>query len=243
LKEAVNCCLAERGDGNIIVCWEANSMRVSRNYLTLSVLLISLALVGSAAASSVTMTYKGHQGAGPQEGSPYIGYPYYVSINGSSTYTPLMCDSFDNNINLNQTWKASATPFLQGIASGLFGSAMTLDYKAAGLIFKSMLAGQISTNTAQWAIWGLFSTNASTSSYFISKNFGSIDGTYLGLAATASNSAFNGLVLYTPTNARPGLGPQEFIGYSAVPEPGTLSMMGTGLLGLVGLVRRKLARS
>jgi len=79
----------------------------------------------------------------------------------------------------------------------------TLEYKAAGLIFKSMLAGQISSNTAQWAVWGLFSTNASTSSYFLSKNFGVIDLKYLGLAATASNSAFNGLVLYTPTNARP----------------------------------------
>ncbi len=106
----------------------------------------------------------------------------------------------------------------------MFGSTMTLDYKAAGLIFKSMLAGRISTNSAQWAIWGLFSTNASTSSYFISKNFGAIDATYLGLAATASNSVFNGLVLYTPTNGRPGVGPQEYIGYT-VPEPGTLTLM------------------
>jgi hypothetical protein len=218
-------------------------MRVSRNYFTLSVLLISLALAGSASATSVTMTYQGHQGAHAQDGSPYIGYPYYVSVNGSSTFTPLMCDSFDNNIHLNQTWKATATPFLQGIANGLFGSKMTLEYKAAGLIFKSMLAGQISSNTAQWAVWGLFSTNASTSSYFLSKNFGVIDLKYLGLAATASNSAFNGLVLYTPTNARPGFGPQEFIGYSAVPEPGTLSMMGAGLIGLAGVIRRKLARS
>src|SRR5260370_18894553 len=100
--------------GSIVVCWEANSMRVVRDYLTLSVLLISVLLVGSASASSVTMTYQGHQS----------GY-YYVSINGSSTFTPLICDSFDNNMRLNQTWKASALPFLQGIAGSMFGPAMT----------------------------------------------------------------------------------------------------------------------
>src|SRR5260370_38858 len=149
-------------------------MRVRRNYLILSVLLVSLLLVGSASASSVTMTYQGHQGVSAQDGSPYIGYPYYVSINGSSTITPLICDSFDNNVSLHQTWKASALPFLQGIAGGMFSPAMTLDYKAAGLIFKSMLAGQTSRNSAQWAIWGLFSTNAATRSYFISKNFGAL---------------------------------------------------------------------
>src|SRR3977135_3127235 len=137
-------------------------MRVSRNSLTLSVLLVSILLVGSASASSVTLTYEGHQGAHAQDGSPLIGYPYYVSINGSSTFTPLICDSFDNNVTLNQTWKASALPFLQGIASSMFGPALTLDYKAAGLIFKSMLGGQISTTAAQWAIWGLFSANASS---------------------------------------------------------------------------------
>jgi hypothetical protein len=218
-------------------------MRVSRNNLMFSVLLISLTLVGSAFASSVTMTYKGHQGVVAKDGSPYIGYPYYVSINGSSTYTPLMCDSFDNNVHLGQTWNATAKPFLQGISSSMFGSAMTLDYKAAGLIFKSMLGGHMTTTAAQWAIWGLFSTNASSDAYFVAKNFGSIDATYLALAATASNSAFKGLVLYTPTNGKPGLGPQEYIGYSTVPEPGTLTMMGTGLISLAGLIRRKVARS
>ena len=218
-------------------------MRVSRNKLILSVLLISLALAGSASASSVTMTYQGHQGVVAKDGSPYIGYPYYVSINGSATLTPLMCDSYDNNVSLGQTWNATATPLLQGIANSMFGPAMTLDYKAAGLIFKSMLGGQMSTTAAQWAIWGLFSANASSNAYFISKNFGSIDAAYLTLAATASNSAFKGLVLYTPTGGRPGVGPQEFIGYSPVPEPGTLTMMGTGLISLAGFIRRKLARS
>lgn len=217
-------------------------MRVNRNTL-LSVLLVSVALMGSAFASSVTMTYEGHQGVGAKDGSPYVGYPYYVSINGSTTFTPLMCDSFDNDVHLGQTWNATAMPFLQGIKNSMFGASMTLDYKAAGLIFKSMLGGQMTTTAAQWAIWGLFSSNASSNPYFVAKNFSAIDATYLALAANASNSAFKGLVLYTPNNSGPGVGPQEYIGYSPVPEPGTLTMMGTGLISLAGLLRRKLARS
>jgi hypothetical protein len=214
-------------------------MRRLRFAIPLLLVVAALSLgATSALASSVTMQLTSV--GGNNAGGVYT-YPYYFSINGKAPVA-LICDSYDNEVTIGESWKANVTSLLSG--AGLFGNQL-IDYKAAGLIFKSILSGTLSANVGNFAIWGLFSTNAKNSAYFQSSGAAGVEATYLALAATAPNSAYSGLVLYTPIAGTQSWGgmPQEYIGYSPVPEPGTITLFGTGLLSLAGLVRRKLGKA
>jgi hypothetical protein len=215
-------------------------MRRLRFVAPLILVLATLCFCSGSALANSTVNMK-FTGVGSNSAGGVYTYPYNFSINGKGSVA-LICDTFDNEVTVGETWKANVTSLLSG--QGLFGSQL-LDYKAAGLIFKSILNGTLNVNAGNYAIWGLFSTNAQNSAYFQSSGAGAIDTQYLALAATAPNSAFNGLVLYTPIAGTQSWGgtPQEYIGYSPVPEPGSLALFGTGILSMAGIVRRKLGKA
>ena len=208
-------------------------MHRSRFLLSLVVALF-LSAVASADSVPVTMTLLG---TGTNNSGGYYTYPYYFSINGGKA-TPLMCDSFTNHVSIGDSWSAHVTGLLSG--KGLFGNQLT-DYKAAGIIFMSVMSGKVSATTGNWAVWNLFTPGITADAAVLA-----LDQSALASAKYTPASSFRGLVLYTPVGATPGHGPQEYIGYGpglSTPEPGTMMMLGTGLIGIAGLMRRKLSRS
>jgi hypothetical protein len=200
----------------------------------------------------LNMELTGIQGAG--YGGEAV-YPYYGTANGTPVL--LMCISFTADMNIGETWMAEKESIP---GSSTFEEAAWLFNDANTSIADNNTAEQIAD---QWAAWELFSPSAYNSPP---------PGTDTQMAAAVANYAsqpagfYQGFVLYAPVpGTQSELGtPQFFLGYGdqtstintpdpysgtpttpadgVLPEPGTLGLMGTGLLGLAGILRRKLAR-
>lgn len=207
---------------------------MSRRLLLLLVVALSLSTVAFADSMPVSLTFL-YPGSNSSGG--FYTYPYYFSINGGQP-TAMMCDSFNNHITAGESWSANVTNLLAG--KGMFGSQF-LNYKAAGLIFLGVTNGTIDANLGNWAVWNLFSKGVTNDPSVLA-----LEKQYLFLAKHSGGKALKGLVLYTAVGSSPGNGPQEFIGRrqgASTPEPGSLALLSTGLLGIAGVVRKKFCRS
>jgi hypothetical protein len=218
-----------------------NKIRISAVLSAAFFLLLSFHAVKAFADS--TMTIKLVSVGGQSSGPDYV-FPYNFSFDGSTTLTPLMCISYTNQITFGESWTATLVPI-----SG------NEQYVEAAYIYSQAAAPGASATTiaeAQWANWELFDPSDPN---FLHDNVPSgyqsgvtalLNQASLFAEANVNTNIYSDLDVFVPTDGTQSSGgePQFMIGdpIPSMPEPNSLLLFGSGLLGLAFLLfRRKCA--
>lgn len=194
--------------------------------LTFLVGVISI-LSLTANAASVTLTDVNN--AKPGDGNYSGFYAGFYSLTVDGKYIQGMCDDFATNSYIGETWTAN---FNNG-STGKF-SPNPVKYSQIGYLFSLALSDHNTDNQASYneAIWKIIYPSApallNDASY------------YYNLATNGSHDSFNysGIMQFLTPN--PLNASQEFLtAPTEVKVPSAMWLFGSGLLGLVGISRRK----
>jgi hypothetical protein len=179
-------------------------------------ILPALLLAFASAVNADTLTLTGTGSA--QVDGDYV-YPYYLSVNGAAS-VDMMCLSFDNEISVGESWNVTES------------APAGKDQLEAAWLLEDAAATPANDIADQLAAWSLFATGpyptmttaANAQLALAGADYGSVD---------AGN-----FTLYTPVGYDTNI-PQTFIAETPIPEPTSLLLLGSGLLGLAAILFRK----
>ena len=171
-------------------------------------------------------------------GGSIVAFGFYVGryngLRGTSPGAPVIlnCVDFFHEVRNGDTWNANVSSLGSGLGIGSNTRSTSLEaYREAAWLTTQYATHASETANIQATIWGLFPGTPALPSNVVTTN-----GSFWRDAAIAAQPSFdaNGFYVVTDVNKANAASIQEFNirDVTSTPEPGTLVLLSTGIMGL-----------